>query len=78
MTKLEETVHAIQKQQRELLFDSTFKARNCYFQQLLKVSSAMNITEPCQELYDAFTADDYGSKDRRFYLFHCMGVQTRS
>ena len=72
MTKLEETIKTIQEHLKSRLSDSTYESRKCYFQRMLKTASMMGIEQPCQELYDAFAADDYGSKERRFHLNHCI------
>jgi len=72
MTKLEGAIKEVQELQKNKLSYSTYEAQKCYFQQLLKTASMMCIEEPCQELYDTFAADDYGSKERRFHLNHCI------
>lgn len=72
MTKLKETIKTVQEHLKNQLSDSTYESRKCYFQQMLKTASMIGIEQPCQELYDAFAADDYGSKERRFHLNHCI------
>jgi len=72
MTEIERVVLEVSKQQRALLSDSTFVARRCYFNQLLKTASGLGIEEPCQELYDKFTAGHNGSKNKRFFHEHCV------
>lgn len=72
MTKLEETIQTVQEQLKNQLANSTYESRRCYLKQMLMTASTMEIEVPCQELYDAFAADDYGSKERRFHLNHCI------
>jgi len=71
MTKLEKTIQTVLNQQMSQLSESTFTARRCYYNQLLRTASFIGINEPCQKLYNAFVSDDYGSKDRGFQLAHC-------
>jgi len=72
MAKLEETIQTVLDQLMVQLSKTTFSARRCYFKQLLKTASLMDIDEPCQRLYDAFVADDFGSKERQYQLNHCV------
>lgn len=72
MTELECIVQRIKEQLQTQLTQSTYEARRCCLHRLLKTASGMGIEKPCQELFDVFAADDYGSKDRRFRLDHCV------
>ena len=72
MTKLEETIQTVQEQLKNQLSSSTYESRKCYLKQMLKTAAMMDIEVPCQELFYAFASDDYGSKERRFHLNHCI------
>jgi len=72
MTEIEEIVEVIKAQEKERLTKSTYESRRCYLNQLLNTARRLEISVPCQELYDVFAADDYGSKERRFHLDHCI------
>lgn len=72
MNELNIVIQKVKEQQQVLLSDSTYKVRRCYLNQLLKVAEKAGFDAPCQLLYDIYAADDYGSKERRFQLFHCV------
>jgi len=72
MTKLEATINTVLQQLQPQLADSTFKSRQHYFNQMLRFANLRNITEPCQELYDGFIADDHGSDERRSIHVRCV------
>ena len=65
MTKIEETIGAILDGIQPQLADSTLEYRREVFGQLTRMADEMGITEPCQKLYDAFSKDDRGSKQRQ-------------
>jgi integrase len=71
MTKLEETIKAILQQIEPELASETFESRRRYFKQMIRLAQALSITEPCQELYDAFIADDNGSPERHSLHVWC-------
>jgi integrase len=71
MTKLETDVVAILEKLKPKLADATWQSRRRYFNQMIKLAKTMNIEEPCQELYDAFIADDNGSHNRHSLHVHC-------
>lgn len=72
MTKLEQVINTVLKQQQKLLSASTYESRRYYCSQLLKLASQMDIDVPCQKLYDAFTARAGKSVNLRFQLNHCV------
>lgn len=72
MSTIEEAVKSVLLEQKERLTGLTFASRRCYLNRLLETASEAGIGSPCQELYDLFAADDYGSKERRFHLDHCI------
>jgi len=72
MAKLEITVNVILQQLKPRLANETWKSRCRYFNQMLRLANSLNLTEPCQELYDAFIADDRGSKERRSMHIYCV------
>lgn len=72
MTKLEFIISTALQQLQPDLASETWASRYRYFNQMLKLAELLNITEPCQELYDAFIADDNGSKERRSMHIRCV------
>jgi len=72
MTKLEVDIKTVLQQLRSKLANETWESRRRYFNQMLELACILNITEPCQTLYDAFIADDNGSEERRSLHIHCV------
>jgi hypothetical protein len=72
MTKLEETINTILQQLKPELASETLESRRRYFDQMIRLAEALSITEPCQELYDAFIADDNGSPERHSLHARCV------
>jgi site-specific recombinase XerD len=72
MDKLEIHINAVLEQLKRPLADATWESRRQYFGQMLRVAKSLGITEPCQELYDAYIADDKGSKERRSLHIRCV------
>jgi hypothetical protein len=72
MTKLEETINTILQQLEPELASDTLESRRRYFNQMIRLAEALSITEPCQELYDAFIADDNGSPERHSLHVRCV------
>lgn len=72
MTKLEIIISTVLQQLKPDLACETWVSRRRYFNQMLKLAESLNITEPCQKLYDAFIADDNGSKERRLLHIRCV------
>lgn len=72
MNKLEMAVEQVLKEIKPQHTARTFKARKGTLHRLLRFARKNNYEEPCQELYDAFTADDKGSRDVRFALNHAV------
>ena len=69
MTKLEEHISTILNRIRPTLTNSSYKCRRWTFDQLIQMAREMGLSEPCQELYDAFYKDDHGSRHRK--STHC-------
>jgi len=72
MTKLEKNTSTVLQQLKPELAAETWISRRRYFNQVLKIANSLNISEPCQKLYDAYVADDNGSKERRGLRIHCV------
>lgn len=72
MTKLKTKINSVLQQLKSELADETWVSRLRYFNQMLRFAESLNITEPCQELYNAFVADDNGSKERRSLHIQCV------
>ena len=64
MANLEEIISVVLAQRKPQLAPSSFESLNFYCKQLSQMASKMNITVPCQKLYDAFIEDDRNSKER--------------
>ncbi|MBE3101498.1 MAG: tyrosine-type recombinase/integrase [Firmicutes bacterium] len=71
MIKLETDINTVLQQLKSELADVTWESRRRYFNQMLRLAKLFNITEPCQELYNAFVVDDNGSKERRSLHIYC-------
>lgn len=69
MTKLEEIISTVLERIRPKLANSTYEQRRETFKQLIRMAREMGLSEPCQELYDAFYKDDHGSRQRK--SMHC-------
>lgn len=54
MIKLETDINTVLQQLKSELADITWESRRRYFNQMLRLAKLFNITEPCQELYNAF------------------------
>ena len=65
MTKLESIVHGIQLNNAGILKQSTHYTMELVFKRLLRMADEYGIAEPSQALFDMFSSDDHGSKDRR-------------
>ena len=72
MNKLEETIGMILDDIHPQLANSTFKGRRNVFGQLTRLAAEMGITKPCQKLYDAFSKDSRGSKERLSMHLHII------
>lgn len=72
MTKLETTINTVLQQLKPELASETWESRRRYFNQMLRLAEKLNITEPCQELYDAFIADGNGSPERHSLHVRCV------
>ena len=72
MTKLETTINTVLQQLKPEIASETWESRRCYFNQMIRLAEKLNITEPCQELYDAFIADDNRSPERHSLHVRCV------
>ena len=72
MTKLETTISTILHQLNPKLSQATWESNRRYFNQMIRLSNELKIREPCQELYDAFIADDNGSRERHSRHIYCV------
>lgn len=72
MTKLETDIQTVLSQLQKSIAMETWESRRRYFNQLIAMADTMTITKPCQELYDAFIADDHGSAERRSMHKRCV------
>jgi integrase len=72
MTKLKTIISTVLQQLKPEVASDTWESRRRYFNQMIRLAEKLNITEPCQELYDAFIADDNGSKERRSVHIRCV------
>lgn len=72
MNKLEEIVNHVLEDIKPKHTTKTFASRQYAFHRLLRFAKSHHFTEPCQALYDAYTADDKGSPDIRFQLNHVI------
>ena len=72
MTKLESDIKTVLQQINSELAAETWESRRRYFDQMIRLASSMEISEPCQYLYDAYVADDRGSEERRELHIRCV------
>lgn len=72
MTKLETTISKVLQELKLELASETWESRRRYFNQMIRLAEKLNITEPCQELYDSFIADDNGSPERHSLHILCV------
>lgn len=72
MTKLETIINTVLQQLKTELAIETWKSRCRYFNQMIRLAEKLKITEPCQELYDAFIADDNCSPERHSLHIRCV------
>ena len=72
MANLEEIISVVLAQRKPQLAPSSFESLNFYCKQLSQMASKMNITVPCQKLYDAFIEDDRNSKERSSRHRQCV------
>ena len=72
MTKLETTINTVLQQLKPELASETWESRCRYFNQMIRLAEKLSITEPCQELYDTFIADDNGSPERHSLHVRCV------
>jgi len=72
MTKLETIINTVLQQLKHELASETRESRRRYFNQMIRLAKKLNITEPCQELYDAYIADDNSSPERHSLHVRCV------
>jgi integrase len=66
------TINKVLQDLKLKLGSNTWESRRRYFERLVRLSEKLKITEPCQELYDAFIADDNNSLERRSMHLICV------
>ena len=72
MNQLESDIKTVLQQIKPELAAETWESRRRYFNQMLRLASSLGINEPCQDLYDAYIADDGGSDERRGLHIRCV------
>ena len=72
MANLEEIISVVLTERKPQLAPSSFESLHFYCKQLSQMASKMNITVPCQKLYDAFIEDDRNSKERSSRHRQCV------
>ena len=72
MNKLETDISIVLQQLKSELAAETWESRRRYFEQMTRLANSLNITKPCQKLYDAYVADDRGFKERRELHILCV------
>ena len=72
MTKLESDIKTVLQQINSELAAETWESRRRYFDQMIRLANSLEISEPCQYLYDAYVADDRGSEERRELHIRCV------
>lgn len=77
MNKLEEIVGIVLEEIMPQHTEKTYIARKSSLNRLLRFARANGFEEPCQELYNAFTKDYNGSKDKQFALLHTVRLVDR-
>lgn len=70
--RIEEAIDIVLQQQKQRLAQSTYFAQKPYLHRLQSLADVLSISTPCQELYNAFIADDNGSINRRKIHTHCV------
>ena len=72
MNELEDVSRQVLRRERGrgCLAEATLDALRRYVSQMRELAWRMGFGEPCQELYDAFVADDRGSAERRSMHVH--------
>ena len=72
MNELEDVLQQVLRRERGrgCLAEATLDALRRYVNQMRELAWRMGFGEPCQELYDAFVADDRGSAERRSMHVH--------
>jgi len=78
MEKLETIITTVLAEIEPKHTKGTFENRKRALNHLLRFAQENGYDEPCQELYDAFTADDRGSPDIRFTLTHAVRLVDRA
>ena len=73
MNKLEDVARQVLERERArgCLAETTMDSLKRYVNQMLAFAESAGFAEPCQDLYDAFAADDRGSTERRSMHVHC-------
>lgn len=77
MKKLETIIAQVLEEIRPEHTVGTFESRKQSLNRFLRFAQKHGFDEPCQELFDAFTADDKGSVDIRFLKTHAVRLVDR-
>ena len=72
MSKIKDTIMQILDEIYPHHTENTYKSRKVALMNLLKFAENHGFTEPCAELYNAFTSNDKGSRNIRFHLTHAV------
>jgi integrase len=72
MTKLESTIDTVMRRLKSELAAETWESRRRYYNQMIGLAKSLGINEPCQNLYDAYVADDHGSEERHRLHIRCV------
>lgn len=72
MTKLETDINTVLQQLKYQISDATWESRKRCYNHLIFLAKKFQITVPCQELYDAFIADNHGSATRHSSHIKCV------
>ena len=72
MNKLEKSITLVLQQLKSKLAAETWESKRMLYNRMLRLADAMGINEACQKLYDAYVADDGGSKERRTLHNQCV------
>jgi len=72
MNKLETSITIVLQQLKPKLAAATWESKRTYYNRMLRLANVMGIKEACKKLYDAYVADDAGSKQRRRIHTQCV------
>ena len=72
MNNLERSIKTVLQQLKSKLAAETWESRRRYYNQMTRLANSLGIKEPCQDLYDAYIADDGCSDERRELHTRCV------